>query len=106
LGHQNRFAACGIATLQNGAQVPFSLSISEPYPHERYGWQCAVQSNLFHEEPFSITGDEPEFAWCLALGFVHRMLEYKDLSLATDTGEPVTVPEPEYSAWGIDRTQV
>ena len=99
---ETRLFIVGFAVGPDGSRAPFTLRISEPFPHGRFDWQCWVTCPTFRETPLHIYGDEPEFAWCLTLGFVHRMLEYDQLTIVDAEGREIEIPTPDWARWDID----
>lgn len=91
----------GIAIFPDGARKKFSLTASEPFPHPEFDWQCDITCEVFRKEPMRVHGDEADFAWCQALGFIYRMVDYMELTLVDEDGQPLKVPEPYYEKWGV-----
>lgn len=91
----------GIAIFPDGGRRPFSLAISEPFPHPEFDWQCEIVCPVFREKPMPAYGHEKEFAWCQALGFVQLMVKHMELKLETDDGAPLNLREPDFEAWGV-----
>lgn len=97
-----RLSVTGTAVAPDGSRAPFTLSLSEPFPHDRFDWQCRVVCPTFREKPMHIYGDEPDFAWDLTLGFVHRMLGFDELTIVDDEGEEIQIPKSDWGRWDME----
>lgn len=99
---KTRYLVTGTAIAADGTLSPFTLRVSEPFPHERFDWQCRVTCPTFREKPLHIYGDEPEFAWDLTLGFVHRMLSFDELTIVDAKGREIEIPRPDWARWDME----
>lgn len=99
---KTRYSIRGIVVAGDGSRAPFVLSLSEPFPDERFDWQCQVVCRSFAQSPMHIYGDEPDFAWDLALSFVHLMLGLKELTVVDSDGEVIRFPKPNLARWGLE----
>lgn len=97
-----RFETSGTLVRDGAETEPFRMTISEPFPHPEFHWQCVIERPAFDEEPMRVYGFEKEFARCQALGFVETMLGHLGIKPLAEDGRALPVPKPDYAARGAD----
>lgn len=71
---------------------PFSLRISEPEPHEEFGFQCKLECPEIRQQAMTVYASEPLYAVELGILLVRRLLKYQCIEVYDEDGQHVEFP--------------
>ena len=74
--------------------MPFRLRIAAPQPGVDTEFRCEVSCSFLRDKPYTIFGVDEAQAFELAVRFVHRMLEGRDITFVDAAGNAISLPEP------------